>query len=173
MTAPIWLSVALMLEGVQEIPGPKSHPLIMKWAKDIGAPKWFDNDDLAWCAIVPNRVLMACQLPMARHIDAAKRDGFDLLRAATFETYGQMLLEPTLGCLLTFSRPAGHHVGWYLGESHDAYYVYGGNQSNAIGKSWILKERCTSKRWPTDIPVPANGRVLLNVSGQPISTDEA
>jgi uncharacterized protein (TIGR02594 family) len=171
MKEPIWLSVAFMLEGIQEIPGPQSHPLIMKWVRDIGAPKWYDNDDKAWCAILPNRVLLACQLPMARHPDLAKRDGYDLLRAATFEHYGQQLTDPTYGCILTFRRPGGDHVGFYLGESATAYYVYGGNQSNKIGRTWIAKDRCTSIRYPPGVTVPLNGRVHITQSGQ-LSTNE-
>lgn len=172
MKEPLWLSVMRMVEGVAEVPGPLSNPLILKWARDIGAPKWFNNDDQAWCAVGMNRTLLACQLPMARHADASRRDGFDLLRAQTFETYGASLTAPTLGCLLTFNRPGGYHVALYLGESTTAYYCLGCNQLNSVSTTWIAKERCTSKRWPPDVPVVYQGPIQLTSAGAVVSTNE-
>lgn len=171
MAEPLWLSVARMVVGVREIPGPQSHPLILNWARDISAPGWYDNDDKPWCAIPVNRVLLACQMPMCRHADPLKRDGFDLLRAATFETYGVSLSEPSLGCFLVFIRPGGNHVGWYLGEDATHYCVLGGNQGNAMGITWIVKERCSATRWPAGVPLPTTGRVALTRVGV-VSTNE-
>ena len=170
MKEPIWLSVMRLLDGIQEIPGAKSNPVILNWVKLIGAPAWFDNDDKAYCALCANAVFYSCHLPMARH--KTKPDGYDLLRAATWEHYGIVLTEPTYGCILTFSRPQGDHIGFYLGETKDAYYVYGANQSNTVKASWILKERNTSMRWPTDTPLVPTGRIILNMSGQSLSVNE-
>jgi uncharacterized protein (TIGR02594 family) len=172
MTEPIWLSVMRLLEGLREIPGKDSNPIILNWVKLIGAPSWFDNDDKAYCALGANAVFFVCHMPMARHVDPKKRDGYDLLRAKTFEDHGTALTEPTLGCIMTFSRPQGDHVAFYLGESRDAYYVYGANQSNTIKASWILKERCTSMRWPPGVPLVPTGRIMLNMSGQAVSVNE-
>lgn len=165
---PVWLSVMRMLVGLQEIPGPKSNPMILNWAKDIDAPTWFHDDDQAWCAVGMNRVLMACQLPMARH--ETKPDGYDLLRAATFETYGFVLSTPVLGCIMTFKRPEGHHVALYLGENKDAYCVLGANQKNGVHPAWILKERLTAMRWPTGVAIApyTAGPIMLDMAtGQP------
>lgn len=170
MTDPLWLSVMRMSVGLKEVAGPANNPVIMQWVKDIAAPRWFDNDDKAWCAVGLNRNLMACQLPMARHADPTKRDGYDLLRAKTFETYGIALTEPVFGCLLTFSRPEGDHVGIYLGENMAQYYVLGANQGNAVGYAWIAKARLTSIRWPEGVPV-VGGRVWLDLTGA-VSTNE-
>lgn len=163
LTEPLWLSVMRLLDGIQEIPGSRSNPVIVNWVQLIGAPAWFNDDDKAYCALAVNAVLYVCKLPMARH--ATKPDGYDLLRAKTFETYGVALSEPTLGCIMTFSRPQGDHIGFYLGETKDAFYVYGANQSNTVKASWILKERNTAMRWPTDIPLVPTGRIILNMSG--------
>lgn len=164
MTEPIWLSVARMTVGIREIPGPGNDPAIMQWAKDIGAPKWYDNDDKPWCAVFMNRLLMACQLPMSG-------TGFELLRAKSFETWGDPLTVPSPGCVMTFSRPEGAHVFLYLGENATAYCGIGGNQRNAVtSDAWIVKGRLTAMRWPTGFPV-YGGRVWLDATGA-ISTNE-
>jgi uncharacterized protein (TIGR02594 family) len=163
MLEPILLRVARLSDGLLEIPGPKSNPVIVKWAKDIGAPA-YTNDDIPWCAVAMNRWLLACGWPLAGN-------GYDLLRARSFETWGQPIDEPALGCVMVFSRPEGYHVGLYLGERSDAYYVYGANQSNTVGATWISKNRLTAMRWAEGEPVESSGRILLNAQGA-LSTNE-
>lgn len=163
MNEPIWLSVARMAIGVREVAGPANNPVVMQWAKDIGAPAWYDNDDKPWCAVFMNRLLMACQLPMSG-------TGFELLRAKSFETWGDPIDVPSPGCVMTFSRPEGAHVFLYLGENATAYYGIGGNQSNAVNATWVAKARLTSIRWPTGFPVHG-GRVWLDATGA-LSTNE-
>ncbi len=166
MTIPLWLTVARMSLGLKEVPGPLSNPLILRWARDISAPSWYQDDDQAWCAVWMNRLMMACQLPLAGR-------GFDLLRAKSFETGGRPLDRPTLGAVLVFSRPEGAHVGLYLGEREDAYYVLGGNQGNAVSEAWIAKSRLTAMRWPDDVSLhDAGGPIVLSGVGA-ASTDEA
>lgn len=171
MTEPIWLSVMRLLEGLQEIPGAKSNPVILNWVKLIGAPAWFDNDDKAYCALGANAVFYVCHMPMARHL--TKPDGYDLLRAKTFETHGTALAKPTLGCIMTFHRPQGDHIGFYLGETADAYCIYGANQKNTVCATWILKERNTAMRWPPGVPLVSTGRILLAGMHDNISTNES
>lgn len=166
MKEPLWLSVARLTLGVKEIPGVKSELLIMRWAADIGVPSWFNNDDQAWCAVWVNRICLAMQW-------ALSGKSFDLLRARTFETWGQKLTEPALGAVLVFNRPEGAHVGFYVGERADAYRVLGGNQSNAVSETWIAKNRLVAIRWPNGVPLPSSGRVMLNDAGSPLSTNEA
>lgn len=164
MTEPIWLSMMRLVEGLNEIPGPLSEPVIMKWAKDIGAPGYV-NDDMAWCAVCMNRIMLASQQPMAG-------TGYDLLRAWSFETWGRECV-PTLGAIMVFNRPGGSHVGEYLGERSDAYYVIGGNTGNAVAATWIAKERLTACRWALDVTLPINQRVFLTADGRPVSVNEA
>lgn len=166
MIEPIWLSVARAFLGLQEIPGHESNPVILRWAMDIGAPKWYEDDDQAWCAVFMNRVMMACQLPLSG-------SGFDLLRATSFRNWGKSMLTQQLGALLTFSRPEGAHVGLYLGESTDSYRVLGGNQGNAVSETWIAKNRLTSIRWPLGVTVPLGAPILLASDGSALSKNEA
>lgn len=158
MKEPIWLSVMRAFVGVQEIPGPRSNPMILQWVKDLNAPDWYNDDDKPWCALGMNRVMMACQLPVSG-VD------FELFRAASFSEWGEALVIPALGCIMTFSRPEGHHVGLYLGERKDAYYILGMNQSNTVGPAWIQKNRLVATRWPKGAELPQGGRVWLTFEG--------
>lgn len=166
MREPLWLSLARMTEGISEIPGPLSNPIILRWAKEINAPAYV-NDDTAWCAVWMNRVLQAAQLPLAGI-------GYDLLRAMTFKTYGMSMPSAALGAIMVFMRPTGGHVGFYLGERADAYYVLGGNTTNSVSAAWLAKTRLVAMRWPFDVPLPASTvPILLADNGAPLSTNEA
>jgi len=166
MKDPRWLAAFRLLHGLQEIPGPGSNPIILRWVKDIGAPSWYDNDDKAWCALAMNRIMLASDLPYSG-------SGFELLRARSFETWGLPLTVPVYGCLMVFSRPEGAHVGFYLGERKDAYRIYGANQSNTVGETWIAKVRLTATRWPREIELPKPERIWLKTDGSLLSTNEA
>lgn len=156
---PIWLSVAKAFVGLREVAGSESNPVILRWARDIQAPAWYATDEQAWCAVFLNRILLACQMPLSG-------DGYDVLRAKSFETWGERMEAPALGAILTFVRTGGGHVGFYVGERKDAYRVLGGNQSNAVSEAWIDKTRLTSVRWPPGRTVPEPRPVqILDTSG--------
>ncbi len=166
---PIWLTVAEAFTGLAEIPGKASNPLILRWAADLGAPAYTDDDE-PWCALSMNRVMTACGLEAS-----AKRGSYDLLRAKSFANWG-IPVEPTLGAVLVFARPEGGHVGLYLGERADAFYVLGGNTRNAVGAAWISKDRLIACRWPNDPPDVgwAKGqKIILKDDGNPVSINEA
>lgn len=171
MNEPIWLSVARMSAGLAEIPGAQSNPVILQWAKDIGSPTWYHNDDQPWCAVFFNRVMLASQIPMAL---GTRGDAFDRLRALTVATWGQPLRAPALGAALVFSRPEGAHVGFYLGERPGFLRVFGGNQSNKVGETWIERSRLTAIRWAPGVPVPMRLEpIALAATGEPVSVNEA
>ncbi len=165
MNEPLWLSVARAFEGVSEVAGPGSNPVILKWARDIHAPSWYDDDDKAWCAVWMNRMCLAMQW-------ALSGKDFELIRAKSFETWGRPLITAVLGAVLVFQREGGGHVGFYLGERPDAYLVLGGNTSNKVSATWIAKDRLTAIRWPDDVPAFSWGPVLLTGTGA-LSTNEA
>ncbi len=170
MKEPIWLSIARMSRGITEVPGATSNAVILQWARDIGAPSWFHDDDQPWCAVFANRVLQAAQLPMAL---GTRGDPFDRLRALTFAGYGQGLAGPALGAICVFARPEGAHVAFYLGEAGDLIRVFGGNQSNKVGETWMPRARLRGYRWAPGVAIPAIGAVLLKPTGEPASTNEA
>ena len=79
-----------------------------------------------------------------------------------------------LGDILVFKRDGGGHVGFYIGEDNDCYHVLGGNQSNAMNVTRILKSRLfQARRTAWSIAQPANVRkIILDPKGK-ISTNEA
>ncbi len=171
MTEPAWLQVARRYDGLAEIPGERSNPVILDMAHRIGAPAWFHNDDQPWCAVFQNAVLQEAGLPIAT---GSRGDYFDRLRALTFASYGQDLARPALGAIGVFTRPEGAHVGMYLGEFRDLLFVYGGNQNNKVCATWVRAKRVRSWRWPTGVALPTSfAPIVLTSTGQAISVDEA
>jgi uncharacterized protein (TIGR02594 family) len=165
LAEPLLLRVARLTLGLVEISGPASNPVILQWARDIRAPKAFTNDDTAWCAVATNRWAMTCGYPLSGA-------GYDLLRAKSFATWGEPIA-PTLGAVLVFRRPEGHHVGLYVGERPDAYCVLGGNQGNAVSYAWIEKARLEACRWPLGVPRPTSPQTVLLASAGQVSSNEA
>lgn len=160
---PIWLSVATAFLGLAEVAGPGDNPVIIQWSKDLKVP--YAGDSEAWCALFLNRVLQACQLPVAG-------SGYDLIRAKTFVDYGHAMSHPAPGAIMVFDRPGGAHVGFYLGENASAYRIRGGNTSDRVGDAWLRKDRLLAIRWPLE-EVPDAHAVILASNGEPLSTNEA
>lgn len=52
------------------------------------------------------------------------------------------------GSVVVFSRGAGGHVGFAVGEDNNDYYVLGGNQGNTVSVVRIDKKRLLGARWP-------------------------
>lgn len=170
MIEPTWLQVARRYDGVAEIPGEKSNPIILKMARSIGAPAWYHNDDQPWCAVAMNAWLLEDHRPIAT---GSRGDYFDRLRALTFKEYGQGIVRPTLGAIGVFGRPEGAHVGMYLGEFRDLFYIYGGNQRNKVCATWIRRDRLKAWRLPPGVPIPELTPILLSHTGEPVSVNEA
>lgn len=166
MPEPKWLATFRVIYGLQEVPGPKSNPVILRWVEALKAPNWYDDDDKPWCALALNRIFLACGFPLAG-------TGYDLFRAKSFTSWGVDLTIPTLGAIMVFERPEGAHVGLYLGERKDAYCIFGANQSNAVGIAWIAKKRLIAVRWPASEPLPITERIWLNTNLEPVSSNEA
>lgn len=163
--APLWLVHALAYRGQREVPGAGSNPVILRWAVGFGGwiKSFFTDDDTPWCALFVNECLKEAGL-----------SGTNSLAASSFQTWGQPLSQPTLGAIMTFVRPGGHHVGFYLGERKDgALRIFGGNQNNEVDAIWMPVERLTSVRWPSTELLPSTGRVALATTGEPMSSNEA
>jgi uncharacterized protein (TIGR02594 family) len=162
---PIWLTIARNYLGVHELEGKGSNPVILGWAKRIGGwvKSFFVDDDIPWCALFINNCLL----------EAGLKGTGQSLAAGDFAKWGQLLHKPVLGCIVVLVRPGGHHVFFYLGERSDGLiYGIGGNQSNQVSYAWFDPQRVVVFRWPTALPIPATGPVLLAANGQPVSTHE-
>ena len=162
--APKMLIEALKLVGTKEMPGTKDNPEIIEWAQETGLNKVYSADSIPWCGL-----FMAV---------VAKRSGKtvpkDPLWALNWRNFGVVASPGMLGDVLVFKRESGGHVALYVGEDKDCYHILGGNQSDAVTITRILKARCVGIRRPVySIAQPPNvRRIYLSASGD-VSTNEA
>lgn len=155
MTKPQWLEKAHELIGTKEIPGPTHNRRITGWLAALGA--WWSDDDTPWCGVFAAFCMQQAGLPFPKAY----------YRAKAWSDYGALLRRDRLapGAILVFDRKGGGHVGFYVGESSTHYFVLGGNQSNAVNVSKILKSRLTASRWPRGVPV-IGGPVNLSIAAK-------
>lgn len=165
-TAPRVIVEAVKLFGTREIVGKQHSPIILEWAKELNIPS-YTNDEIPWCGLFTAIVV--------------KRAGFEPaanpLWARNWARFGNVQKTAMLGDILVFTRPGGGgHVGFYVGEDATCYHVLGGNQSNMVNVTRILKSRLVPsgiRRCPWRVAQPSNVRVIqLSASGG-ISTNEA
>lgn len=136
---PSFAVEALRLYGtLEDTSKEKSNPVITSWAKELGGPvgDWYKDDAEAWCGLF----LGVCMKRAG--YDTPK--GFDVLRALKWAEWGQKIKTPMLWDILVFKRNGGGHVGVYIGEDKTAFHVLGGNQSNSVSITRILKSRLYS-----------------------------
>ena len=159
-TTPRWLEIARSYEGVREVPGAKHNNIILGWLKRLKA--WWADDETPWCGVFV--------------AECMKQAGFDLpktwMRASSWGLWGSNLRSSHVapGAILVFTRKGGGHVGFYVGESPQFYYVLGGNQNNMVNVAKIAKARCTAIRWPKGEPVIGGP---VHMKGGMVSTSEA
>ncbi len=79
---------------------------------------------------------------------------------------------PCFGAIAAFKRPGGGHVGVLVGQTKTEYQVFGGNQGDAIGYTWIAKARCVGTRWPSSFANPNMALKLMARDGA-LSGNEA
>lgn len=162
-TLPRVIQHGLSLLGTEEIPGPKSNEVIMQWAEDLGLDK-YTNDDIAWCGLFVAKV---CQL--------AGRDVVPSpLWARNWAGWGEPVTDGAkLADILVFRRGTGGHVGFYIAESADTYFVLGGNQGNEVSIVEIAKSRCIAVRRPKYNNMPESVKKYVVSSSGTVSTNEA
>lgn len=133
-----WLAEARKHIGLKEVPGVKHNPIIQAWLKGLVA--WWKDDETPWCGVF-----------VAHCLKAGGRDlPKNWFRAKEYETYGLPLEQPAYGCVATFTRKGGGHVGFVVGETEKGdLLIYSGNQSNGVNIAAFPKSRATSYRWPS------------------------
>lgn len=153
---------ARSLIGTKETAGPANNAKIMSWANKLGAKVLgivYPNDATPWCGLFVAHCVTSAGLSAPAIA----------IRAKAWATWGQHVV-PREGCVLVFNRDGGGHVGFYVGEDSTTYHVLGGNQSDAVNVTRILKSRMIASRWPSNVPVTGLP-IRLNAKGA-ISTDE-
>ena len=162
-TAPRILVQAVKQLGVKEFVGKEHNPIILGWAKNLGLERIYTNDEIPWCGLF---IAECCR---AAGLEVVERP----LWALNWNKFGNRVLEPMLGDVLTFKRNGGGHVGIYVGEDDTHFHVLGGNQGNSVSVSRIAKTRLyKARRTAWKIAQPANVRkVHLEPKGV-ITTNE-
>ena len=156
------VEIARTYLGLTEIAASNKHPTIDAWAKTL-AGKWLIGQP--WCGTFMAQVFKEAGL--------SSKVPKDFFRAKAWETAGTKLTKPAYGCIVTFTREGGGHVGLVVGITKTGMLkVLGGNQSNAVTIQDFDPKRATAFRWvsagdvPTDdrynLPVLAAGRISTN-----------
>lgn len=164
---PVWMREARRYMGIKEIPGPKSNPTILGFAKKLGGwvASYYTNDDTAWCGLFVGNCI-ATTLP-TETLPA------NPLGALEWNKFGVLMQIPAVGAIMTFRRTGGGHVGMYVGEDTDAYHILGGNQANSVNVTRVAKDRLAGIRWPKTAQAANGARVMLTAAGAPLSRNEA
>lgn len=165
MTTMPWMTFARAQLGVREAAGPENNPRILSWAQKLGVRvlgiPYVDDTRQPWCGLF-------CAYAVAA---AGLRPPALPVRARQWALWGEET-EPCEGAVLVFERGSGAgHVGFYEAERPDAFLVLGGNQSDAVTRAWIPKNRLMTARWPHGHP--RTKPVLLDDSLALLSRTEA
>ncbi|WP_162917676.1 NlpC/P60 family protein [Dongia deserti] len=142
MNGSLWFSKAREELGVTEIPGDMDNPRIIEYhsATSLKAP----DDETPWCSAFVNWCFQQVGIK-----------GTNLANARSWQTWGQELAEPRLGCVVVLWRenrnsPKGH-VAFYVGPDDanpQKIRLLGGNQGDRVSIAGYDKSRVLSYRWP-------------------------
>lgn len=165
---PVWMIEAARYLNVAEVRGRGSNPVIMGWARRLGARVLgidYSDDDIPWCGLFVAQCI-AATLPKEPLPGIA-------VRASSWDRFG---VASTLGegAILRFQRPGGGHVGFYAGETADGRLlrVLGGNQSNRVSYVMLERSRLVATRWPATGGA-RRPRLIVDARGLVISRNEA
>lgn len=158
----------LLQQDTQEIYGDRDNPIIMGLAKEMRVDNIYHHDETAWCALAQFVICKRAGKPI-------HKEGWDLLRARSFETWGNPVSTGNimLGDILVFARVGGGHVGMYVAESEHTFHVMGGNQGNRYSIVEISKDRLSAARRYYSIAPPPNVRKIFMGSHGIVSHNEA
>ncbi|WP_334175200.1 TIGR02594 family protein [Pseudoxanthobacter sp.] len=163
-TGPRMLLEALKLYGTTENTGTGSNPAILEWAREIGQDANYQDDAIPWCGLFVGVVVHRAGWPVVN----------EPLWARNWACWGNPSGRPMLGDVLVFRRGQGGHVGLYVGENKDSYFVLGGNQNDAV--NIVTKERellIAARRAPWRIGQPSGVRVIvIPEEGEPVASEE-
>lgn len=164
---PRTIQEAMRLYGTAEVVGKGSNKTIIGWRDELNLAgvkiDGYSDDDIPWCglfaAIVAHR--------------AGKTVVKDPLWARNWANFGTKSPVPSLGDCLVFGREGGGHVGWYVAEDATAYHVLGGNQSNKVCITRVLKSRLLACRRPAYNNMPASVKPYRVAGTGSLSKNEA
>lgn len=137
MTA--WMQEAWGLVGQSEIAGAGANPEIVRLFRDAGHGD-IASDETAWCAAFVSACLARAGLPHPT--------GYQALRAAGFETFGQACELRAGAIVVVRARGDGRHVGFCVGMDAHNVMLLGGNQADACNVTPFKRASIVAVRWP-------------------------
>ena len=174
-----WISLAQKYAGVREIVGGKHNPLLIAMLKEMGkfsneSRAWWLDDETPWCGLLVGYT----QGVTGRYVVK------DWYRAKAWESDQLTKLDKAAyGCIITFNRQGGGHVGYVIGkDQHGNLIVWGGNQKNMVCALPFNVQRATGYYWPSrwtdgkcvkSTPDPSRYNLPLLKSDGRLSTNEA
>jgi uncharacterized protein (TIGR02594 family) len=164
-----WMAEAELQLGRHEV---RDYGFLARWLKSDGKTLG-DPRKLPWCG---DLVETCIHLHLPNEPRLSNPYG-----ARNWMTFGQKV-EPGYGAVLVFWRTHptkswNGHVGFYAGEGTvrgvPSFFVLGGNQSNAVTRSWLAKDRLLGARWPKTFAYPGRLIVRVDAGGAVLSRNEA
>lgn len=142
-----WIEKALEYLGLKENTSKTAHnQTILDMLTAMGsfngeARAWWQEDETPWCGLFVGY----CLGVVGRYVIK------EWYRARAWEsTLLTKLNKPAYGCIVTFTRDGGGHVGFLMGlDNKGNLMILGGNQSNAVSIVPFAKERATGFYWPS------------------------
>ena len=141
MNTPKWLAIAVeeLCTGIGEVPGDGDNPRIVEYhsATSLKAT----DDEVSWCSSFANWCMKQGGI-----------EGTHNAAARSWMQWGRGLSQPRVGCIVVFKRGTSAwqgHVAFYLGTTALGNLVcLGGNQSDRVSVTVLLKESLLGYRWP-------------------------
>ena len=176
---PEWLTVMRSMTGLLESPGDADNPKILAMRDTIALayPEMatycneYQHDDTPWCGLAAAYAMtMAGIRPVFGPTDT---DRFYWAQAWDDPSFGTLLDDPVLGCVVVLKRSGGGHVTFYESTSGSNYMCRGGNQSDSVNLSPQSISNVIALVWPNEAgPVPpADRRQLSNgMSGSDVES---
>jgi uncharacterized protein (TIGR02594 family) len=139
---PPWMKFAYGELGQREIRGPNHNPRILEYFRSVRMPNVPQDDETDWSSAFIHWALRQAGIA-----------GTNSLLDRSWMNWGK----PTdlkAGCIAVFWRdtPDGQfgHAGFFVGQRDDGTpIILGGNQSDEVRLSPLLKSRLLGCRWPT------------------------
>lgn len=175
-----WIAEARKHIGLLENTSKTAHnPQIIRWLDQMGsftgeARAWWREDETPWCGLFVGVCLGLTGRFVVKEWYRARAWESNLMNKLT---------RPAYGCIVTFTRNGGGHVGFVVGE--DAFgnlMVLGGNQSNRVSIVPFAKTRVTGYYWPSmwangaavkSLPLAERYQLPILLSDGRVSTNEA
>jgi len=151
-----WVATAESFKGLKEVAGPGNNPEIMTMGTATGIK--YSGDDMAWCGLFV-AYCIGTTLP-----DEVLPN--NPLGARRWERFGEST-KPRSGAVMVFWRESTDsglgHVGFYVGENKDSYFILGGNQGNAVSEDSYSKKQFLAARWPRTATSLGGGQAVVPI----------